>query len=598
MPGQPGINIILTGCYIGIQVAIALLVSIRGVIHVRQCMSAETKTSSIQIQNPNQAVEIEMEEAGRSETTNKAPNSKKQKGFFKLWVKTVWRMRNVYSGLAVHSFDVLTDVLVILQWLQATDIDGDHVDPQVMAYSAIGVILLAKVVSAIAIYLKERDIIRAILQLFDLLIFQEIFESHRKIISQMENKTVGNRVESTLSFKYVRSMEAIFESIPQAVLQLVYVMRTGTKIEDLEIFVISIIQSMISMTNSILNNDYTRMQEDKWKKFKQRFPPTIHFLRHALCRLCEVTYRIGLLALFWTVCGGMPFSIMMGIDLLFTCFRLLLLIKAGDNEHHFDGDTILSNINSLIVIPSEDVYNDKNEWHMYWFSDVCGDCGLLPIVCIMNCCCCMWIASFLAACSKIIKERRCDVEIYTVPTMRIGVSIMTFIFLITWAFIGENGERHDFLFRFKHGLSVFIVTCVSFMIYTQYMILFPDFSLPFGVSVRSKWGYAFADELSELKKVKVPYKKMPYTKKMGWNREDYEITDAAGFWDEPFAINTRRNDNSHDDESVQITAAVCALAKENYQIVRWLENQGAVSHKDIDVATAKHAMLEGSRSDL
>eukprot|EP01083_Nonionella_stella_P164003 541521_1 len=41
-----------------------------------------------------------------------------QKGFVTLWLKIIWKMRSVYSSLAVHSFDVLTDVLVILQWMK------------------------------------------------------------------------------------------------------------------------------------------------------------------------------------------------------------------------------------------------------------------------------------------------------------------------------------------------------------------------------------------------------------------------------------------------------------------------------------------------
>eukprot|EP01083_Nonionella_stella_P143024 443630_1 len=69
------------------------------------------------------------------------------------------------------------------------------------------------------------------------------------------------------------------------------------------IFIVSIIQSVISMTNSILNNDYTQMQKDKWKRHKQRLPPTWECFKHALSRLSEVAYRIGLLSLFWCVCG-------------------------------------------------------------------------------------------------------------------------------------------------------------------------------------------------------------------------------------------------------------------------------------------------------
>ena len=42
----------------------------------------------------------------------------KKRDLFKLWIKTVWRMRSVYSSFLVHIFDVFTDLLIIFEWLQ------------------------------------------------------------------------------------------------------------------------------------------------------------------------------------------------------------------------------------------------------------------------------------------------------------------------------------------------------------------------------------------------------------------------------------------------------------------------------------------------
>eukprot|EP01084_Bolivina_argentea_P027023 50233_1 len=51
--------------------------------------------------------------------------------------------------------------------------------------------------------------------------------------------------------------------------------------------------------------------------------------------------------------------------------------------------------------------------------------------------------------------------------------------------------------------------------------------------------------------------------------EEYNVIDTASFWDEPVTIN----------KAIVTTAAVFALAKGNHDIVEWLEEQGAVSHK-------------------
>eukprot|EP01084_Bolivina_argentea_P042130 77719_1 len=325
----------------------------------------------------------------------------------------------------------------------------------------------------------------------------------------MKNKNLKDKntaIESTLSFKYVRNFEAVFESIPQSVLQLVFVMRTG----DVNlIFIISIIQSTISMTNSVLNNDATQMQDDKWKQHKQRLPPTFGFIKHAISRLSEVVYRIGLLALFWTVCGGLPFGIMLAIDLLFISASVYFR-----DDFVLNADSILLVINSLIVIPSEEVYAVGRQWSWYIanldeddFEDIMDNPGHLLLICFLNCCCCLAASVFCALCSVAVKQFMGDdntgeePDVYTVPTFRIGISITEFIILIFWAVFNDNGDEPEFLFSSNHGLYIFISTCACFVIYSQYLVLFPNFSLPYGVSARSKFGYAYSNELSELVKV-------------------------------------------------------------------------------------------------
>ena len=103
--------------------------------------------------------------------------------FCKLWFKIVWKLRSVYCSLVVHLFDVLTDILVIISWLSYPDIEGDHIDPKVMAYSALAVLAIHKLVSFIAFWTKERKLSRCVLQVLDLLIFEEIFLSHKKVVT-------------------------------------------------------------------------------------------------------------------------------------------------------------------------------------------------------------------------------------------------------------------------------------------------------------------------------------------------------------------------------------------------------------------------------
>ena len=277
------------------------------------------------------------------------------KSWFKLYFKTVWKLRSVYSSFLVHIFDVFTDLLVIIEWFSLSKDDTPHIDPNALAINATCVLILHKMISVFVFWTKERNYRRCILQFFDLLLIEEIYVAHSKIVNKFNNSNVnviniivndsnkqtphdngddkkqkdrtkeeiknnathggnadtydrdsnsneyvdngytlvsqfetqemrverweqtrnhreiilsvttlnarahnndvkkGNTdIDTTTSFKLVPSIEAVFESIPQSVLQLVFLIRTGFTYDNstlLLISLLSIIQSIISMTN-------------------------------------------------------------------------------------------------------------------------------------------------------------------------------------------------------------------------------------------------------------------------------------------------------------------------------------------------------------
>merc|ERR1711971_631030 len=120
-----------------------------------------------------------------------------------------------------------------------------------------------------------------------------------------------------------------------SVLQMVFLIRTGGQYEgDNALLIIScasIFQSILSMTNSIIKNDNLYMDVPKFKKHKQRLPPSWPFAKHALCRLSEIFYRIALLSLIWTSCRGLTFAILFGVEVFFI-LSLSTLELVGGNE--------------------------------------------------------------------------------------------------------------------------------------------------------------------------------------------------------------------------------------------------------------------------
>eukprot|EP01083_Nonionella_stella_P090534 252894_1 len=553
--------------YISIQGVITLIVSVLGVSYVRnEYLSAATNN-----------------------------DEKSKYSFCKLWFRIVWKMRSVYCSLAVHVFDVLTDALVIIEWWNLEsdpEVDIEHVDARAMAICGIIVLLLYKTVSVIAFWAKEASFLRCLFQFLDLLIFEEIYVSHTKIIANFKNQSTkqastqtdtkvttsttkhGEAVDTTTSFKFVRNLEAIFESIPQAILQLVFIIRTSGQYEGENnvfltyISIISIIQSIISMTNSILKNDNIQMNLPKWKKHKQRLPPTIPFLKHAVSRLSEVMYRIGLLALFWTVCEGLAFGILM-------CVELVVLIALSVWYSYEDGnrvnvDELCLRMQALIVLPSEFVYAETGSNRTgtgYAFQ------GKFPLTyltqhkyrhykyqnCIvaacLTCCCCFWPVVMMTTLCHFAEDH------YIHVTFRIGISLMEWLVLIFWGLFVET--RRDFLFSVSPGLVVLIISGTCFFIYSQYIFLFPNFSLPKGAAVRSKEGYAFNGELQELQRMTFSDENSFIEKK----QRRVELEECAMF----------------------------ALANGHYHIIEWLEEQNTDAEK---LVSAERNTIEFARQDL
>eukprot|EP01083_Nonionella_stella_P128844 390547_1 len=119
--------------YIVIQSTLALVVSVVGAIHVRRCIQEDNQHIESTVQS-NEASNQKDTADQEHQTLSITPDSNQKNmideetrgniqkamdddtGFLELWAKTIWKMRSVYSALAVHCFDVLTDILVIMQW--------------------------------------------------------------------------------------------------------------------------------------------------------------------------------------------------------------------------------------------------------------------------------------------------------------------------------------------------------------------------------------------------------------------------------------------------------------------------------------------------
>ena len=194
---------------------------------------------------------------------------------------------------------------------------------------------------------------------------------------------------------------------------------------------------------------------------------------------------------------------MLGIEVLMLSILIIGFDVLSSNQS-LNIDDICLRVQAIVIVPSEFVYAEeadsvfRGKFNANEFKKRDERCigfflGCLP------CCCCNTFAILLSSlCYQRVQHP------YGHPSVRIGLSMVEWIFVIIWGL--SIPERGKFLFLFDYGLAVFIVSGICYFIHTQYIYFFPDFSLPGKVSIRSIYGYAFNGELEELQRVKTPKK--------------------------------------------------------------------------------------------
>eukprot|EP01084_Bolivina_argentea_P056011 102566_1 len=225
----------------------------------------------------------------------------------KSYLKDIWSQRKIYSPIIVHFYDTATDIGVVINWYYLMkqeqnndDIDYKSVDMTVFFWTAIAFLLLYRVITLGIAFIfgcvdngsDEFDWYDSILALFDVYILKGVYQSFKEaqhtiehnakirakkyeIKKQMETQIQTSTLEhdelnvdeeeeeidsSTLQQEMV-FLEAVTESIPQIILQSVFVIKSANdpylskqETNNLTLLLLSIIASLISISTKYINN--------------------------------------------------------------------------------------------------------------------------------------------------------------------------------------------------------------------------------------------------------------------------------------------------------------------------------------------------------
>ena len=110
-------------------------------------------------------------------------------------------------------------------------------------------------------------------------------------------------------------MEATFESAPQALLQMVFVLK-DTQSQVTTLIYLSVLLSVYSVTSSVIRDDDWKFggRHSVWNR---KCPPHKNFVVRAFFRLFEITARLGTFAVFWYCVGGFWTVLLIIIEMTF-----------------------------------------------------------------------------------------------------------------------------------------------------------------------------------------------------------------------------------------------------------------------------------------
>lgn len=305
--------------------------------------------------------------------------------------------------------------------------------------------------------------------------------------------------KTTLRFRFIRSLEGLYEASVQAVFQLVYVMRAGRAGHPL--FLVSIIFSIISSVMAAVSRDNVYIAEAEWIVQSENWKKLlINQIRRFLFRFLEIIARVGCLAIFWTVVGGFWFTFLIIGELsvpLYYNFQHYL----HDDEFFSNRDFYLA-INTIIALPIEWVFEASNITDPYddVFQKHCKCCS-----CSLQCTVLAFPAVVLFIVFQGLRWLVChpfgNNDYFKYASLRLFVTYLEWGIIIL-NFVLFEDKTTTYLISTKHCFVLTIISGVFLCIFTMvYPYLMIDLRLPNNLPANSKLAYAYLGNISQLSKL-------------------------------------------------------------------------------------------------
>eukprot|EP01083_Nonionella_stella_P048666 129971_1 len=248
------------------------------------------------------------------------------------FINAVFSMRSIYGTALVQLYDTSTDVAILIFWgiLTHQEVSGekDHENVNMLSFLVPSIFLIFMYRIAYAIFyhvifstsgLYSRSDI--LLILCDLYVFQLVYEQF-----------TGQYMSPCLMQQMLQLLESVFESMPQLVMQSIFLVRTfNTELaEDAHGSIYIVFASIIASLMSIVSK-FSRL--DRW--FTSPLQSlSISYLFVIIWRFCESIARFSIFTLLWAVVGGiyLPMYLLISFAIYFCLEKWTDLVWIAPNK--------------------------------------------------------------------------------------------------------------------------------------------------------------------------------------------------------------------------------------------------------------------------
>eukprot|EP01083_Nonionella_stella_P072964 196973_1 len=300
----------------------------------------------------------------------KTEEIKEKKDFF----TTLWRRRRIYGQVVVHLYDTATDIGVLIEWaILAYDThDYESIDMRSLFYTSLGFMIAYRFICAfVGVMAQDYDHtgfnkksywVDGFLGFLDIYIIKVVYITLRE-----------QRNEPKARQKMIQLLESIFESLPQVVLQSVFIIRSWNdeilikQVATIYLVGISLVASLFSIVNKFAWLDQASVKTEGQtfkcnpKYFKSSFDhANWWYLVRIVWRFSFVMTRFCILSLIWSVLGGAFLGIFLLISYLYwvIAFKIYLKYNAQRHEAASKTEIIVANIlygfAALMATPAAD----------------------------------------------------------------------------------------------------------------------------------------------------------------------------------------------------------------------------------------------------